>query len=67
MRFAASIHVVCEVAAYDCDPDAAVVAFLDAYRAGLRDPEREPAVPSIVERLRKTGDALAFLSWGCKR
>jgi hypothetical protein len=66
VRFAASIHVACEVAAYDCNPDAAVVAFLDAYRVALREPDREPVAPSIVVRLRTAapGDALEFLSWG---
>lgn len=64
VRYAASIHVACHAHAW-CEPEPAVAAFLDAYRATLA---REPTVraPSIVSRIRATvaHDATNWLAWG---
>lgn len=65
VRFAASIHVACEVAGYACRPEPAVDAFLDGYRAALVAPDRPPVAPSFVARLRRLApdDPVGFLQY----
>ena len=65
VRFASSIHFACRRAAFDCDPDAAVDKFLDAYAEGLADPETAVPTPAWVarERRRMPADRKAFLAW----
>jgi hypothetical protein len=57
VRFGASIHVACEIASYPCQPEPAVDAFLEAYRAAVASPDAVPVAPSIVARLRAAAPA----------
>ncbi|MGH7588741.1 MAG: DUF2252 family protein, partial [Gemmatimonadota bacterium] len=65
VRFASSIHFACRRAAFDCDPDAAVDEFLDAYTIALADPESPVPTPAWVESARGESpiDRAAFLTW----
>jgi len=65
VRFASSIHFACRRAAFDCDPEAAVDEFLDAYAEGLANPESAVTTPAWVarERRRTPTDREAFLRW----
>jgi hypothetical protein len=64
VRYAASLHVLCRQAKFRCDADAAVKAYLRAYRAAL-DREIPRVPPPIVARLRATTpqDPRAWLEW----
>jgi hypothetical protein len=65
VRFASSIHFACRRAAFDCDPEAAVDEFLDAYAMALEDPASTVPTPAWVERERRRTpvDREAFLKW----
>lgn len=65
VRFASSIHFACRRAGFDCDPEAAVDGFLDAYAEGLANPETAVPTPAWVarERRRTPVDRKAFLAW----
>jgi len=65
VRFASSIHFACRRVAFDCDPEAAVDGFLDAYAEALADPETAVPTPAWVdrERRRSPADRKAFLAW----
>jgi hypothetical protein len=65
VRFASSIHFACRRAAFDCDPDAAVKEFLDAYANALADPTATVPTPAWVDRERERTpvDREAFLAW----
>jgi len=64
VRYAASLHLACRDVGGGCDPDRAVAAYFDAYRAALDHPvPRTP--PPIVARLRaRLGpEPDAWLTW----
>lgn len=65
VRFSASIHFACRTAGFDCDPDSAVEAFLDAYAAGLARPDSPVPTPAWVARARRRtpADRATFLEW----
>ena len=65
VRFASSIHFACRRAAFDCDPEAAVDEFLDAYAQGIANPETAVPTPAWVarERRRTPADRKVFLAW----
>ena len=65
VRFASSIHFACRRSAFDCDPEAAVDEFLDAYAMALEDPASTVPTPAWVarERRRTPVDREAFLKW----
>jgi hypothetical protein len=65
VRFAASIHVACHGASYECRPEPAVEKFLETYRTALNEPDRAPVEPSIVARLRKSAsvEPKVFFAW----
>lgn len=65
IRFASSIHFACRRVSFDCDPQAAVDAFLNAYAMGLEDPAATVSTPAWVERERGRTpvDREAFLEW----
>ncbi|HKY59679.1 MAG TPA: DUF2252 family protein [Gemmatimonadota bacterium] len=65
VRFASSIHFACRRATFDCDPEAAVNEFLEAYAEALADPESAFPTPDWVarERRRTPADRTAFLAW----
>ncbi len=51
VRFAASLHLACREMGAGCDPEQAVTAYFDAYRASLDRPVQRRQ-PAIVARLR---------------
>ncbi|MGH7572779.1 MAG: DUF2252 family protein [Gemmatimonadota bacterium] len=65
VRFASSIHFACRSTGFDCDPEAAVDAFLDAYATGIEHPETVVPTPAWVERarIRAPLDRASYLEW----
>jgi hypothetical protein len=64
VRYGASIHLACREVRWPCDPEQAVAAYFNAYRASLDHPGTR-SQPAIVERLR-TGvlqDRQTWLQW----
>ncbi len=68
VRYAASLHVACAAADFECHPDAAVARYLSAYRAALDAPPAK-FQPSIVTKLRGKvpRDRAAWLAWADTR
>ncbi len=65
VRFAASLHLACREASFECDSSHAVAAYFRAYREALdRSPDRGPT-PAVVERIRREAptDRAAWLAW----
>jgi hypothetical protein len=64
VRYAASLHLACREKGGACDPEQAVNAYFNAYRAALDHPVTREA-PAIVARLRaRLGpDPEAWLEW----
>ncbi|MGH7542963.1 MAG: DUF2252 family protein, partial [Gemmatimonadota bacterium] len=65
VRFASSIHFACRRAGFECDPDAAVDRFLDAYTTAIADPESPIPTPAWVarERGRTPQERHVFQAW----
>jgi hypothetical protein len=64
VRYAASIHVACREASWNCNPNELVESYFRAYRDALDHPPKRQA-PSVVERLRRQAaqESGAFLHW----
>jgi Uncharacterized protein conserved in bacteria (DUF2252) len=64
VRYAASLHLACRDASWPCNPDQAVSAYFDAYRAALDHPvtRTQPALVNRV-RVRSTQDRQAWYRW----
>ena len=64
VRYAASLHVACREMKWKCDGDAAVAAYLAAYREALDHPVKRKA-PTVVERLRRSvpQENATWLGW----
>ena len=65
VRFGVSVHLACRERGWQGEGDAAVSAFLRAYRSALEDPNVEASEPAIVQRFRSSfsTDRGKFLQW----
>ena len=62
VRYAASIHLACREAAWPCDADQAVSAYIRAYGAALDHPV-ERVEPDVVRRVRAPKDRQRWFEW----
>jgi hypothetical protein len=62
VRYAASIHLACREAAWPCDAEQAVSAYIAAYRAALDRPV-ERIEPAVVRRVRAPQDRHRWFEW----
>ena len=64
VRFATSIHLACREVSWPCDPEQAVSVFLEAYKAGVKNPRLATDTPPVVDRLRaENAKRPDFLEW----
>ena len=62
VRYAASIHLACREAAWPCEADQAVSAYINAYRAALDHPV-DRGEPAVVRRVRAPQDRTRWFEW----
>ena len=62
VRYAASIHLACREAAWPCDADQAVSAYIKAYGAALDHPVAR-VEPAVVRRVRAPQDRQRWFEW----
>jgi len=62
VRYAASIHLACREAAWPCDANQAVSAYITAYRAALDRPVAR-VEPALVRRVRAPQDRQRWFEW----
>ncbi len=65
VRFGVSVRLACRQRGWQAETERAMDAFLEGYRAGLRDPDKQSAEPPMAARIRAAfrRDQQGFYRW----